>query len=768
MSNSESPAEKMVEKKIEEKKSPEVDLNRVPYPTRLLRQKYTQEHGHFLDMLKQLKINLPFVEALQHMPKYAKFLKDLLSNKQKLEGISTICLNEGCSAVVQNKLSEKLADPVHLKIPCLFGSSTESYALADLGASINLMPYSLYKRLDLGEPVPTHMSLSLADRSVKYPRGIVENVLVKVDKFCFPRGFWEENVTFNVVKSMRNSSSQDDSVYFLDTFISQFDRCLDYISGVDLLNHEDGVDVPPEHDLSILVGSSPKYPEVFTVADSTEGPKERPSIEAPTSLKLKELPPHLEYAFLDGDANLPVIISSQLTDDEKLRLVDVLMARKHAISWKLMDIQGIRPNFCTHRILMEDEYKPAIQPQRRLNPNMSEVVKKEVIKLLDACLIYPISDSSWVSPVLVVPMKGGMTVVTNKCNKLIPTRTVTATFQRCMVVIFHYMIESSMEVFMDNFSVYGDSFDQCRSNLEKMMKRCIETKLMLNWEKCHFMVTEGIVLGHKILRDGIEENYTTIEKELPTVVFAFDKFRSYLVLSKTIVYIDHEALRYLFAKKYAKPRLIRWILLLSEFDIEIRDKKGAENVAADHLSCLEDPKREENREHAIRDKFSHESLMMVTMRCDGLRENVSVELEHRAYWALRYVNLDLTQAAKNRYLQIHEVEELRDEAYTRSWSYKERTKALYDRKLRKVKEFKCRDRVLVYNSRPKLFPGKLRLRWVGPYTMKKVFPHGVVELVNHEGRAWKVNGHRLKHYIGVPVDSVEEDVFLLDIPTLTA
>ena len=145
----------------------------------------------------------------------------------------------------------------------------------------------------------------------------------------------------------------------------------------------------------------------------------------PSSLELKELPKHLEYAYLDEECRLPVIISLGLTEKEKEQLLSVLRLHKKAIAWKIVDIKGLNPSFCTHKILMEDEYRPSAQHQRRLNPNMQEVVKKEVIKLLDAGLIYPISDLVWVSPVQVVPKKGGMTVVSNDRNELIPTRTVT-------------------------------------------------------------------------------------------------------------------------------------------------------------------------------------------------------------------------------------------------------------------------------------------------------------------------------------------------------
>ncbi|GJU31369.1 reverse transcriptase domain-containing protein [Tanacetum coccineum] len=247
-----------------------------------------------------------------------------------------------------------------------------------------------------------------------------------------------------------------------------------------------------------------------------------------------------------------------------------------------------------------------------------------------------------------------------------------ATFQRCMLAIFHDMIEESVEVFMDDFSVFGNSFDKCLNNLDKMLQRCKDAHLVLNWEKCHFMVKEGIVLGHKVSGAGLEvdkakinvisklppllisknlpfelmcdvsdfavgfvlgqkdgknfhpiyfasktlnlaqQKYTVTEKELMVVVFAIDKLRSYLILSKTFVHTDHSALKHLFKKQDAKPHLIRWILLLQEFDIEIKDRRGIENVAADHLSRIEN--EEINDDSEVDDNFSRENLIEINTR----------------------------------------------------------------------------------------------------------------------------------------------------------
>ncbi|GJT32454.1 reverse transcriptase domain-containing protein [Tanacetum coccineum] len=178
-----------------------------------------------------------------------------------------------------------------------------------------------------------------------------------------------------------------------------------------------------------------------------------------------------------------------------------------------------------------------------------------------------------------------------------------------MTAIFHDMVEDFMEVFMDDFSIFGNSFDKCLNNLDKMLGRCEETNLVLNWEKCHFMVKEDIVLGHKISRKGIEIDKAKIDviAKLPYL----SNVKGVRSFWGTLVYNDHSALKYLFSKQDVKPRLIRWVMLLQGFNIKIKDKKGAENLAADHLSRLENPNIGKLAEDEIADKFLDEHLMIL-------------------------------------------------------------------------------------------------------------------------------------------------------------
>nr|GEV05327.1 reverse transcriptase domain-containing protein [Tanacetum cinerariifolium] len=278
-------------------------------------------------------------------------------------------------------------------------------------------------------------------------------------------------------------------------------------------------------------------PQIQKELKLCEAKNDKSSIDKPPEVELKDLPPHLEYAFLKGEDKFPVIISKDLTVEEKAALIKVLKSHKRAITWKLSGIKGIDPEFCTHKILMEDDFEPAVQHQRRVNPKIHEVIKKEVEKLLDAGLIYPISDNPWVSPVHYVPEKGGFTIVENEENELIPTRLVTGwrvcidyrklneaprkdhfplpfmdqMLERLAGNEYYYFLDG-FSVFMDDFSVFGNSFGTCLSHLDEMLKRCEDINLCLNWEKNHFMVKEGIVLGHKISKNGIEVDKNKVDE----------------------------------------------------------------------------------------------------------------------------------------------------------------------------------------------------------------------------------------------------------------
>nr|GFA47022.1 reverse transcriptase domain-containing protein [Tanacetum cinerariifolium] len=456
-------------------------------------------------------------------------------------------------------------------------------------------------------------------------------------------------------------------------------------------------------------------PEVHKKLKICEAKSDKSSVDEPPEVELKDLPHHLEYAFLE-----------------------------------------------------EEDFEPAVQHKRRVNPKIHDVIKQEVIKLLKAGLIYQISDSPWVSPVHCVPKKGRFTVVENKDNELIPTRLVTSwrvcidyrklneatrkdhfplpfmdqmlerlagnqyycfldgfsgyfqipidlkdqekttftcsygtfayrrmpfglsnapgTFQRCMMAIFHDMIEKTMEVFMDDFSIFGNSFQSCLSHLERMLKG-VKTPTCLNWEKSHFMVKEGIVLGHKISKQGIEVDKAKVD-----------------VITK----LPH-------------PTTVKGENRASWSD-KLDDALWAFRTAyKTPIGCTS--------YKLVYEKACH----------------LPIELEHKAYWALKHVNFDLKTAGDHRTVQINDLKELRDQAYKNSLIYKEKTKRLHDSKI-KNRVLNIGDRVLLFNSRLKIFSGKLKSRCSGPFTISQVYPYGTVELSQPDWPNFKVNGHCLKHY----------------------
>ncbi|GJY88693.1 reverse transcriptase domain-containing protein [Tanacetum coccineum] len=432
------------------------------------------------------------------------------------------------------------------------------------------------KDLSLPELTPTCMTLELADRSITEPIGIAKDVRLMVGKFLVSRPDFVGVV--DVAARHRKVLGFSDSVAYgnpspdYDPIISNSSPTLTPFGDSDFLFLE-------EANAFIAIDDEPISWEINATYYDPEG-----DILIWKALSIVKLPSSSESKIihLESGENLKVDKESSSYQGSKVPQDD-------PIAWKLSDIKGVDPEFCTHKILMEEDYEPTVQSQRRVNLKIHDVIKKEVEKLLDAGLIYPISDS----PIHCVPKKGGITVVKNDDNDLIPTRLVMGwrvcidyrklneatrkdhfplpfmdqmlerlagnqyycfldgfsgyfhipidpkdqekttftcpygtfayrrmpfglcnapgTFQRCMMAIFHDMIKKTMEVFMDDFSVFGDSFSTCLSHLEKMLKRCEDTNLSLNWEKSHFMVKEGIVLGHKISKSGIEVDRAKVE-----------------------------------------------------------------------------------------------------------------------------------------------------------------------------------------------------------------------------------------------------------------
>ncbi|CAN6465401.1 unnamed protein product [Victoria cruziana] len=594
-----------------------------------------------LEMFRAVRINVPLLDVIRQVPAYARFLKELCTKKRKSRKVpECVMLSEEASSLLQRRLPPKLEDPGAPIIPCVIGDIRVERALLDLGASVNVLPRYFYDMFNLEGLKPTSMTIQMADRSVKAPRGVLEDVLLKIEDFVFRVDF--------VILDMEGVNAENQTPIILGRpFLATANACVNCRTGVLEISfgdqnlrmnifhaamgpagdscisfaeadNEDVDEAAHEAFMAVYTSSfSDPRPDILPEAESSTvlydnslGNSSHPmnqfeslppfafepnssSLESPPVLELKPLPHTLKYAYLGSNDSLPVIISSILSLEEERRLLAVLRGHKMAIGWKVSDLRGISPAFCMHQIHTLEGSKPTREFQRRLNPALKEVVKKDIIKWLDAGIIFPISYSEWVIPVQMVPKKVGLTVVKNEHGKDIPMRTQTGwrvcidyqkfnaatrkdhfplpfldqvleklvgqsyfcfldgysgynqvvvhpddqekatftcpfgtfafrrmpfglcnapgTFQRCVLSIFSDILDDTMEVFMDVFSIYGSCFDDCLRKLEKVLIRCEETNLVLSWEKSHFMVREGIVLGHIVSERRIEVDKAKVE-----------------------------------------------------------------------------------------------------------------------------------------------------------------------------------------------------------------------------------------------------------------
>ncbi|GJS93613.1 reverse transcriptase domain-containing protein [Tanacetum coccineum] len=339
----------------------------IPYPSRLNKEKLQGKDDikihNFLQMFKKIHFNISFSEALAHMPKFAKMVKDLLTNKEKLLEIANTPVNENCSAVILKKLPEKLRDTDRFLIPCEFYGLESCMALADLGARINLIPLFVWKTLSLSELSTTRMTLELATRTIVVPEGIAEDVFVRhsdnsIHKIDILDTTCKDHVydVLNFQKSINTTSgnptlSPDPMVESLSPSFTPFGDSDFLLEETDAFLSL-GDSIPPGiNDDTYDSEGDILFLEILLDDD--------PSPDLPHTPH-PDLPSHLEYAFLEGTSKLPVIIAKDLKKEEKEQLLKVLKSHKRAIAWKISDIRGINPNFCTHKILMEDDFKPAV------------------------------------------------------------------------------------------------------------------------------------------------------------------------------------------------------------------------------------------------------------------------------------------------------------------------------------------------------------------------------------------------------------------------
>ncbi|KAK8625775.1 hypothetical protein V6N13_056935 [Hibiscus sabdariffa] len=445
-------------------------------------------------MLDQFHINIPFLEAIEQVPSYAKFLKDKVTKKRKAESYEVVAVaSKYCVGTVELPMKKK--DPGSFIILCSIGNNFMGSALCDLGSSVNLMPKAVFKKLCKVEDVIVKVGkfvfpvdFLILDCEVDDKAPIIlgrpflatGRILIDCEKGDFTMRVAYQIMTINVFNTLQYMDDQGDCYHLQEENTTDFEKL------------KKGDDEEPEatpcesHQVSSF---TLRLGMRFESLDFSEFSAPKPSLEHAPSLELKPLPPHLKYVYLGSNETLPVIISSKLLRDQEYSLINLLSQYKKAIGWTMADLKGISPTICMHKIILEECHSNSV------------------------C----------------VPKKGGITVVTNDENKLLPTRTVTG-WHICMdyrklnkatkkdhfpLPFIDQMLDrlagKEFYCFLDGYSRYNQ-IAIAPEDQEKTTFTCpYEADLVLNWEKCHFMVNEGTILGHKISSKGIEVDKAKVE-----------------------------------------------------------------------------------------------------------------------------------------------------------------------------------------------------------------------------------------------------------------
>nr|GEX84170.1 hypothetical protein [Tanacetum cinerariifolium] len=674
-----------------------------------------------------------FADALLLMPKFASMIKSLLANKDKLFELAKVPLNENCSAMLLKKLPEKLGDQGKFLIPCDFLGMAVCHALADLRASINLMPLSIWKKTSLPELTPTPMTLELADRSITHPKGVAEDVFVKVEKFYFPTDFVvvdfevdprvplilgrsflrtgralinvygeeitlrvnDKSITFNLNQTKIYSLTYDDTSLFVKsssptlTPFGESDFFLEEIK--DFLNDDSiptGIEnsvYDPEGDilfLEKLLNEDPFQlpPMELKLAEES---KEKSFVEGPPELELKELPSHLEYAFLEDSNKLPVIIAKNLKVDEREALIN---------------------------------------SQRRVNPKIHDVIKKEVIKLLDAgwrvCIDY------------------------RKLNDATRKDHFPPLFMDQML---ERLAGNEFYCFLDGF------FRRSTEQVDVIAKLP------------HPTTVKGVrsFLGHAGFYRRFIQYFSKIvrpmthllEKETPFVFSrectdAFDTLKNKLTEAPILVVPDWNLPFELMcdASDYAIDQIIRRCVHGQEaFEIlkachegPTRGYHGANLTAKKgKISQRDEMPQNSIQVYEIFDIWGID--FMGPFPSSKGNKNILVAVDYLSKWVEAKV-LPTNDAR----VVVKFLKSLFSRFGFQSW---------IETNLREDGRGKPCLVVLLFNSHLKILSGKLKTRWSGPFTITRVFPYGTVELSQPNGLNFKVNGHRVKHYFGGDIPS---------------